>query len=149
MRKDTEAEVAALQEALAGEHAAVWVYGVLGGQSSRSRTPSLFREVDAAYGAHRGRRDLLERTVRDLGADPVASEVAYELPNPVANPRQVEAAALLTEERCAAIYADVVARTTGGRRRLAVTALTETAVRQLGLRGSPEIFPGAGELADR
>ena len=92
MRKDTEAEVAALQEALAGEHAAVWVYGVLGGQSSRSRTPSLFREVDAAYGAHRGRRDLLERTVRDLGADPVASEVAYELPNPVANPRQVEAA---------------------------------------------------------
>ena len=99
--------------------------------------------------AHRGRRDLLERTLRDLGADPVASEVAYELPNPVGNPRQVEAAALLTEQRVAATYADVVARTTANRRRLAIEALTETAVRQLGLRGSPEIFPGAGELADR
>ena len=111
--------------------------------------PSLYREVDAAYRAHRGRRDLLERTIRDLGADPVASEVAYELPNPVGNPRQVEAAALLTEQRVAATYADVVARTTESRRRLAITALTESAVRQLGLRGSPEIFPGAGELADR
>jgi hypothetical protein len=146
---DTDVEVAALQEALAGEHAAVWVYGVLGGQSSRSRTPSLFRAVDAAFRAHRGRRDLLERTIRDLGADPVAADVAYELPNQVANPRQVETAALVTEQRCAAVYADVVARTTGSRRRLAVAALTESAVRQLGLRGSPEIFPGAGELADR
>jgi len=147
--RDEAAEVEALQEALAGEHAAVWVYGVLGGQTSQSRTPALYRAVDAAYRAHRGRRDLLERTLRDLGADPVASEVAYELPNPVGNPRQVEAAALLTEQRVAATYADVVARTTANRRRLAIEALTETAVRQLGLRGSPEIFPGAGELADR
>ena len=28
-------EIEALQTALAGEHAALWVYGVLGGQTSR------------------------------------------------------------------------------------------------------------------
>ena len=58
---DTD-EVEALQTALAGEHAALWVYGVLGGQTSRSATPSLFREVTAGYQAHRGRRDQLVRS---------------------------------------------------------------------------------------
>jgi hypothetical protein len=142
-------EVEALQTALAGEHAALWVYGVLGGQASRSATPALFREVSAGYAAHRGRRDQLVRGIRDLSAEPVAAEVAYALPNPVTNPRQVEQAARTTEQRCAATYADVVARTTGRRRELAIEALTEAAVRQLGLRGSPETFPGADELADR
>ena len=142
-------EVEALQTALAGEHAALWVYGVLGGQTSRSKTPALFREVTAGYQAHRGRRDQLVRSIRDLDAEPVASEVAYALPNPVANPRQVEQAALVTEQRCAATYADTVARTTGRRRALAIEALTEAAVRQRGLRGRPETFPGADELADR
>ena len=142
-------EIEALQTALAGEHAALWVYGVLGGQTSRSATPPLFREVTAGYQAHRGRRDQLVRTIHDLGTDPVAAEVAYALPNPVATPRQVEQAALVTEQRSAATYADTVARTTGRRRELAIEALTESAVRQLGLRGGPETIPGADELADR
>jgi uncharacterized protein DUF4439 len=142
-------EVDALQETLAGEHAALWVYGVLGGQTSKATSPRLYAVVDAGYRAHRGRRDLLVRTIRDLGAEPVAAEVAYALPNPVSNPDQVATAGLVTEQRCAATYADLVARTTGSHRRLGIEALTESAVRQLGLRGSPEIFPGADELADR
>ena len=142
-------EIEALQTALAGEHAALWVYGVLGGQTSRSATPALFREVTAGYAAHRGRRDQLVRGIRDLDTEPVAAEVGYALPNPVANPRQVEQAALVTEQRCATTYADTVARTTGRRREQAIQALTESAVRQLGLRGSPETFPGADELVDR
>ena len=142
-------EVEALQTALAGEHAVDPHRRVLGGQTSRSATPSLFREVTAGYAAHRGRRDQLVRSLRDLDAEPVAAEVAYALPNPVSNPRQVGLAALVTEQRCAATYADTVARTTGRRREFAIAALTEAAVRQLGLRGSPETFPGAGELADR
>ena len=144
-----DGEVEALQTALAGEHAAVWLYGVLGGQASRSATPALYRAVEGGYGAHRGRRDLLVRTLRDLDAEPVSAEVAYALPNPVATAGQVGRAALVTEERCAATYADTVARTTGRRRMFAIEALTESAVRQLGLRGSPETFPGADELADR
>ena len=35
------------------------------------------------------------------------------------------------------------------RRRWAIEALNETAVRELVLRGTPETFPGADEYADR
>ena len=46
-------------------------------------------------------------------------------------------------------YAWLVANTVGGQRRWAIDALTDAAVRELSYRGSPEIFPGAGEYADR
>jgi hypothetical protein len=138
----------ALQTTLAGEHAAVWVYGVLGGQVSRSAQPRLADDVDEAYRIHRGRRDTLIRTITDDGAEPVAAEIGYQLPSDVGSAAQIEAAALLTEQRCAATYADLVARTTGARRRWAVNALTDAAVRQLRFRGSPETFPGAERLAD-
>lgn len=141
--------VEALQTTLAGEHAAVWVYGVLGGQTSRSKDPKLFAAVSAAYRIHRGRRDQLIRTVVDHGAEPVASEVGYQLPNDASTPALVTAAALVTEQRCAATYADLVARSTDALRGWAITALTDAAVRQLRFRGSPETFPGAGELTDR
>lgn len=141
--------VDALQTTLAGEHAAVWVYGVLGGQTSRSESPDLYAAVSAAYRTHRGRRDHLIRTVIDHGAEPVASEVGYELPNDAGSPALVVAAGLVTEQRCAATYADLVARTTDALRGWAIDALTDAAIRQLRFRGSPETFPGAGELADR
>ena len=141
--------VDALQTTLAGEHAAVWVYGVLGGQTSQSTHPTLYDDVSAAYRIHRGRRDQLIRTVTDHGAEPVASEVGYQLPNDVSTPARVTTAARVTEQRCATTYADMVARTTGAQRGWAIRALTDAAVRQLRFRGSPETFPGAGELADR
>lgn len=145
----TEETVDALQTTLAGEHAAVWVYGVLGGQTSRSDDPKLYVAVSAAYRIHRGRRDQLIRTVIDQGAEPVASEVGYQLPNDASTPARVTVAARMTEQRCAATYADLVARTTGALRGWAIRSLTDAAVRQLRFRGSPETFPGAGELTDR
>jgi hypothetical protein len=54
----------------------------------------------------------------------------------------VTRAALDVERRCEATYAWTVEQTSGAGRRLAVTALTRTAVRALAFRGSPEIFPG-------
>lgn len=139
----------ALQSTLAGEHAAVWVYGVLGGQVSKSKDPRLAADVGAAYRIHRGRRDTLVRTITDAGAEPVSAEVAYSLPNDVRTAGQIAQAALLIEQGCATTYADLVARTTGAHRRWGVAALTDAAVRQLRFRGSPETFPGAEELADR
>ena len=46
--------VEALQKTLAAEHAAVHLYGVLGGQASKSQQPTLFRQLDEAYDEHRG-----------------------------------------------------------------------------------------------
>jgi hypothetical protein len=138
----------ALQVALEGEHAAIYVYGVLGAQTSASDTPQLFDAVSEAYETHRERRDHLTGLVLQEGGTPVASEPAYEIPQRIGTPSEVSSAALRLERRSASTYAWLVANTVGGQRRWAIEALTDAAVRELGYRGSPEIFPGADEFAD-
>ncbi|MCW2793575.1 MAG: hypothetical protein JWO76_2673 [Nocardioides sp.] len=135
----------ALQTALAAEHAAVYVYGALGAQTSQSTAPALFASVSSAYAEHRSRRDLLDREIRGLGGTPVASAAAYELPGGLATPAGVTRAALDLERSCASTYAWVVANTVGPRRRWAVEVLTHTAVRELVFRGTPEMLPGVDE----
>jgi hypothetical protein len=142
-------EIEPLQTALAAEHAAVFVYGALGGRTSRLATPELFDAVAAAYAAHRARRDLLAREVTDLGGVAVAAEPAYEVPQPLVTPDQVTRAALDVERDCATTYAWLVANTAGPVRRRAIATLNETAVRELVFRGTPETFPGTNEYADR
>jgi hypothetical protein len=136
----------ALQLALAGEHAAVYLYGVVGGRVSVSTHPALWQRVRDAYHLHRGRRDQLVSMVRTAGAEPVAAEVSYELPNPAGTPAQLELVALEVEQRCAAVYADMVGSTAGANRQWALDALEDAAVRLLGFGGEPEPFPGLAEL---
>jgi hypothetical protein len=132
----------ALQATLAGEHAAVWIYGVLGAQASQSRTPELFDELSQAYALHRKRRDQVEVTISRLGAQPVAAQVSYELPNPARTAAQQRAAALEVEQRLADIYGQMVESTTHAQRRWAITALGDCAVRQLRFGGAPTDLPG-------
>jgi hypothetical protein len=139
----------ALQVALAGEHAALYVYGVLGAQTSASEAPQLHAAVSDAYETHRDRRDDLTGLVLDEGGTPVASEAAYEIPRQLGTPSKVTRAALDLERRSASVYSWLVANTVGDHRRWAIDALKDAAVRELSYRGSPEIFPGAGESADR
>ncbi len=139
----------ALQVALAGEHAALYVYGVLGAQTSASDTPQLFDSVSEAYEIHRARRDHLTGLVLEEGGAPAPSEAAYESPRRLGTPSLVVAAARQLERRSASTYAWLVANTVGGQRRWAIEALTDAAVRELSYRGSPEIFPGADESTDR
>jgi len=141
-------EVEALQLALAAEHAAVYVYGALGGRTSLSATPALAEAVSAAYDAHRARRDQLSAAVLDLDAEPVAAEPAYELPR-LESADQVARGALEVERACARTYVYLVANTVAEQRRSAVGALNEAAVRELVFRGTPEMFPGRDEYADR
>ena len=142
------AELDALQTTLAAEHAAVYVYGALGGRTSRSATPDLFAAVAAAYAAHRAQRDRLTAEVADLGADPVAAEPAYELPR-LDTPAQVERSALDVERACAATYAYLVENTVAERRRSAIRSLNEAAVRVRVSGATPYISPGTHEYADR
>ena len=142
-------ETDALQLTLAAEHAAVFVYGALGGRTSRSDEPELFAAVSSAYAEHRSRRDFLTAEIQDGGADPVAAEASYELPSPLATTAQINRAALDVERSCATTYAYLVANTADEQRRWAIEALNQAAVRELTFRGTPETFPGAGEYADR
>lgn len=136
----------ALQTTLAAEHAAVFLYGVLGGQTSQSARPEQFELVSEGHDTHRRRRDDLVATVRALGAEPVAASAVYELPASIGTPAGVTAAAVELETRCCEVYAALVAETTGERRRWAVTALTQSAVVLTEWSAAPQAFPGAPEL---
>lgn len=139
----------ALQETLAAEHAAVHVYAVLGGRVSTETDPITADRLRAAYEAHRARRDQLRSVVADLGKEPVAAAAAYRVDARTRDADQLLAVARLTEERCAAVYAQLVASTAGRQRRWAIEALTESAVRTLTLGGTAGAYPGAPELEPR
>ena len=133
----------ALQKALAAEHAAVYGYGVVGGRIGEDRRA----EATAAYDAHRARRDVLVREVRDLGGTPVAAAPAYALPFPVPDPAAAVRLAADLEDRVAGVYSDLVRAAVGGRRGTAAEALREAAVRAVRWRGESVAFPGLAERA--
>ena len=132
----------ALQKALAAEHAAVHLYGLLGAQSSKSRQPTLFARLDQTYEAHRAARDRLTVLVSAKGADPVAAKVDYEVPGPTTAPAQIEAVARRIERRVTRTYGELVGNTSGGDRRWAITALDAAAVREVAFGVAPSDFPG-------
>jgi hypothetical protein len=129
--------VAALQQALGAEHAAVYAYGVLGARL----TGAARADATAAEAAHRARRDGLVLRLADTGADngtdagagagatPTPASPAYTLPFPVTNRSTALRLAVLVEQRAAAVWRAAVPATTGADRSAAVTALTDCAVR--------------------
>jgi hypothetical protein len=134
--------VEALQKALAAEHAAVHLYGVLGGQSSKSRQPTLFGQLDRAYDEHRALRDRLTVLVNAKGQDPVAAKVDYAVPGPTTTPPQIQAVARTIERRVTRTYGELVENTAGTDRQWAISALDATALRELGFGAAPSDFPG-------
>jgi len=132
--------VAALQAMLAGEHAAVYAYGVLGGRLLT--VPAMQLLASDGYLQHRARRDDVVAMVRTAGAEPVAAEVGYGLPGPVNDAVQARALARQVEDRCSVLYADVVAASTGDVRRYAIAALVDAATRALGWGAEATALPG-------
>ncbi len=136
------APIDALQTALAAEHAAVFVYGALGGQTSQSADPALYAAVTDGYLTHRGRRDRLIALIEAAGREPVAAEPGYDLPADLSTAVAVADRALALERSCAATYIFVVASTRDDERKWAIDALLDTAVRELSFGGKPERLPG-------
>jgi hypothetical protein len=132
----------ALQKALAAEHAAVHLYGLLGGQSSKSRQPVLFARLEQTYEAHRAARDELTVLVTKNGADPVPAKLDYAVPGPTSTPGQIRAVARTLERRVTRTYGELVANTAGNERRWAITALDASALRELSFGVRPSHFPG-------
>jgi hypothetical protein len=118
--------VQALQKALAAEHAAVFLYGLLGAQSSQSRQPTLFAQLTDAYADHRAARDELTVLIDAKGTDPVASRTDYEVPGPTDSPAQIQA----------------VAHTAERDRAWAIAALDAGALREMTFGAAPSDFPG-------
>ncbi|PWI15110.1 DUF4439 domain-containing protein [Streptomyces sp. Act143] len=141
--EDEKRALTALQAALAAEHAAVYGYGVVGGRIREGRRT----EARSAYDAHRARRDLLAREVRDLGGTPVAAAAGYALPFPVPDSEAAVRLAAELEDRVAGVYSDLVRAAVDERRAMAAEALREAAVRAVRWRGESVAFPGLAERA--
>jgi len=137
------AEVEALQEVLAAEHAVVYGYGVAGARM----TGAPRRRAQQAYDGHRASRDELAELVTGLGGEPGPTAATYSLPMPVESARDARTLAVLLEERLAAVWADAVAGLGGDLRALAVRGLGEAAVAAAQWRGDSVAFPGLPERA--
>jgi hypothetical protein len=135
--------VRALQTVLAGEHAAIYAYGVAGAQLRGLPR----RRAQLAFTTHRVMRDRLEDLIRERDAEPVAASATYAVPHAVETADDATALATLVEERVAAVYADAVAELDGELRDLAVDNLRDAAVRAAQWRGGSVPFPGLPERA--
>lgn len=131
-------DVSALQSALAGEHAAIYGYGVVGAHLPLAEQ----RSARAADATHRARRDQLRELLISRAATPVAAAATYRLPFPVRTPAQARSLAVVLEERVAALWVDAVGNLGRDLRALAARAVQDAAVRAAMWRGSSAALPG-------
>jgi hypothetical protein len=140
----TASEDAALQEALAAAHTAVWGYGVVGAATpADARAP-----VAAAEEAQRDLRDQVAALLTSRRVDPVPAEAAYALPFPVLSPVDAAALAVTLEDGTSKAWTWVLDQATErSTRELGVTALSAAELRAVTWRvaaGRPATtaFPG-------
>ncbi|HET6209359.1 MAG TPA: ferritin-like domain-containing protein [Jatrophihabitans sp.] len=125
---------AALQQALAREHAAVYGYPVIGVQLAGSAQADQARAAEAA---HRLVRDALAEQLAGRHADPVAAQPSYRPPAPLTDDPSAQDWAIQLEQDCAAGYRALLASAataSGASTSLRQQALTglSTAARQAG-----------------
>ncbi len=140
-----ETAVAALQNALAAEHAAIWSYALAvafltGGDATRAK-----EDEDA----HRALRNQVEETLTQLGAPAVSAQPAYATPQPVTDSASAAALAMVAETDALAAWRSVLERT-GDRplRQAALDTLSAGTLRcarwrvTVGLPPAIPVFPG-------
>lgn len=135
-------QIAALQATLAGEHAAVWGYALLGPRLDTEQAAWARR----SYESHRALRDKWEAVLLDLDTEPEAARPAYELPFPVDDSAAARRLARHLEDGCAAVYADLVAAATSAEIRVAAAdELAECVLRAIDWGADLSAFPGLPE----
>ena len=134
----SSASVAALQGALAAEHAAVYGYGVVGAMLAGSEQA----DARADWTAHQVARDTLAAMLTKLGATPVAASPAYALPFAVTSANTAARLAATLEEGVTRAYLGLVAVSDQRLRRFGAMAMQDAAQRAASWRGSTLAFPG-------
>ena len=132
------ASTAALQAALAAEHAAVYGYGIAGAHLTGGSQAT----AQQYWTAHRDARDELISMITARGMVPVAALAYYDLPFPVTGAASAAALAAHLEDGTAAGYLAVVAVQDQLLRAFGATALQPCALRAARWRGSTVAFPG-------
>jgi hypothetical protein len=131
-----------LDDALAGEHAAIFGYGALGAHL----TGPALALAQQAEAAHRARRDALLVRLSSASPAPPAADLAYTLPFPVTDQSSALKLAVGIEERTGAIWRAALAGVGGDDRRRALDALTDCALRAARFRRAAGETPGTVPL---
>jgi hypothetical protein len=131
-------DIAALQAALAAEHAATYGYGIIGSHLDGRR----FTAAAADCLAHERARDSLTAMLTARGAQPRPAAAAYQLPIAVRTSEAALSLAVMLERRVAAAYLGLVAVPDRALRRFAAQNMRESAVRAARWSGKTEPFPG-------
>lgn len=128
----------ALAAVLDIEHQAIYAYGVLGAKLDSATRPLAL----AAYDAHRVRRDLVLALLRSLHLPMPGPAASYDLM--VTDQSQAVSVAVRVETETGIRWRDLVASTDDvAVRQLAVSALTDTAVRAVNWRVRAGAAPAA------
>ena len=146
--RPSDADAAALYDAVATEHAVIYGYGFVSAHS----TPDVNDLVSAAMAEHRDRREAAIAMLDSRSVAPPLPAAGYQLPMEVDNPTDAANLAVRMEEDSAVAWrAALEQATTSEQRAFAVKALTQTAVtaarwsRVLGLWPITVAFPGGSE----
>ena len=124
-------ENAALDDALAAEHAAVWGYGVVGGKLRGDARQA----ASDAEAAHRDVRDQVAALLDGRKADVVDAEGGYALPFPVLSAVDAAALGVVLEDGVTAAWVRVLDQAAErSTRELAVGVLSAAEVRAVGWR---------------
>jgi hypothetical protein len=128
-----KAENAALQEALAAEHVAVWGYGVVGAALGTDADQA----AATAQAAHRDLRDQVAELLDSRRLDPVPAKAGYALPFPVLSAHDAATLAVRLEDGVARTWVRLLDQASEkSTRQLAVAALGAAEVRSVSWRAS-------------
>ena len=146
--RPSDADAAALYDAVATEHAVIYGYGFVSAHS----TPDVNDLVSAAMAEHRDRREAAIAMLDSRSVAPPLPAAGYQLPMEVGNPTDAANLAVRMEEDSSVAWrAALEQATTSEQRAFAVKALSQTAVtaarwsRVLGLWPITVAFPGGSE----
>ncbi|RDH74856.1 DUF4439 domain-containing protein [Mycolicibacterium moriokaense] len=146
--RPSDADAAALFDAVTTEHAVIYGYGLVSAHS----TPAQNDLVAAAMADHREHRETAMKMLEDRDVQPPLPAAGYQLPMQVDNPTDAANLAIRMEEDTAVAWRAVLEQAGASEERAyAVTALTQTAVtgarwnRVLGVSPITAPFPGGSE----
>jgi hypothetical protein len=134
----TNDQLAALQAALAAEHAAVYGYGVAGAVLPTKEQGTAMTD----WIGHQHARDTLTAMITRLGATPVTAAAAYTTPFPVTDAASARKLAASIEEGVTRAYLGIVAVTDPALRTFGALAMQHPASRATAWRGATSPFPG-------
>lgn len=132
--------LAALQQTLAGEHAAVWA----GGRAAARMSGADRAAALAALEVNRRARDRLAELVQASGGRPVPAAAAYEQPVEVTGPQTArDLMARVTSALCP-LYADLAGASQPQDRVWPLKRCRDSALAALTWGAAPLPFPGSG-----